>query len=63
VSIVLGTLWLLQFIAYTIADLVSDDFSGSIFITDLIAVAAGLAVIVGCVSGLRRNTAPELSTR
>jgi uncharacterized membrane protein len=63
VSLVLGALWLLQFVAYTIADLVSDDFSGSIFIIDLIAVVAGLAVIAGCVSGLRRrNAAAEPST-
>jgi hypothetical protein len=52
VSLVLGALWLLQFAAYTIADLVGDDFSLAIFVVDLVAVAAGIAVVVGAIRAL-----------
>ena len=60
VSLVLGVLWLLQFVAYTIADVVGDDFDAAIFITDLVAVAAGVAIVVGSLRGVRarREDAP-----
>jgi hypothetical protein len=60
-SLVLGGLLLLMFGAYTVADLVSDDFSWSIFVTDSIGVAAGLAIVVGYINGLRRRAAAPAS--
>ena len=56
VSLALGVLWLLQFVAYTIADVVGDDFEVGIFVTDLIAVAAGVAIIWGSWRALRGRT-------
>lgn len=55
VSLVLGVLWLLQFIAYTIADVGGDEFEVEIFVTDVIAVAAGAAIVWGSWRGLRTH--------
>jgi hypothetical protein len=46
-SLALGVLWTLQFIAYVVAGVIGDDFEAEIFITDVIAVAGGVAIAVG----------------
>jgi hypothetical protein len=40
-------LWTLQFIAYAVAGAIGDEFEAEIFITDVIAVAGGVAITVG----------------
>ena len=55
VSLVLGILWLLQFVAYAIADLVDDDFDVALFVVDLLAVAGGLAIVAGSGRALREQ--------
>jgi hypothetical protein len=62
-SLVLGALWLVQFTAYTIADIVADDVQIEFFVTDVIAVVAGLAIVSGAVLALRaRRVAAPTST-
>ena len=53
-SLVLGILWLLQFVAYAVADLVDEDFDVALFLVDLVAVAGGVAIVSGAVAALRR---------
>ena len=51
-SLVLGLLWLLQFAAYTVADVMDDDASIGIFITDVIAVMGGMLLVGGAIQAL-----------
>ncbi len=57
VTLVLGALWLLQFAAYTVADVTDDEFEAAIFLTDVIAVVAGIAIVWGAIRGLREREA------
>jgi hypothetical protein len=54
-SLVLGVLWLLQFAAYAIADLVDDEFDVALFLVDLVAVAGGIAIVAGAIHALRER--------
>ena len=59
-SLVLGLLWLLQFVAYTVADAMDDDASVGIFVTDVVAVIGGVILVVGAIQALvqrRRRSA------
>jgi hypothetical protein len=60
-SLVLGILWLLQFAAYAIADLVDEDFDVALFIVDLAAVAAGIAIVAGAIAALRERRRADLA--
>jgi hypothetical protein len=51
-SLALGVLWTLQFIAYAVAGAIGDEFEAEIFITDVIAVAGGVAITVGASQAL-----------
>lgn len=54
-SLVLGLLWLVQFAAYTVADVRSDEAETAIFVTDVIAVVGGVLLVAGAVQALRRK--------
>lgn len=59
-SLVLGLLWLLQFVAYTVADTMDDDASVGIFVADVVAVFGGMILVVGAIQALvqrRRRSA------
>jgi hypothetical protein len=58
---VLGILWLLQFAAYAVADLVDEDFDVALFAVDLVAVAAGIAIVAGAIAALRERRRPGLA--
>jgi hypothetical protein len=51
-SLVLGLLWVVQFAAYTVADLMDDDAGTEIFVTDVIAVIGGLLLVGGAIQAL-----------
>jgi hypothetical protein len=54
-ALALGVLWTLQFIAYVVAGGVSDEFEAEVFITDVIAVVGGVAILLGASQALIRR--------
>ncbi len=62
-SLILGLVWTLQFAAYAVAGGIDDPFEPAIFATDLVAVVAGVLIVVGAVRGLsERRGASEART-
>ena len=51
-TLVLGVLWLVQFVAYTVADMMDDDADAAIFVTDVVAVIGGVLLVVGAIQAL-----------
>ena len=54
-SLALGALWMLQFAAYTVADILGDEVEAEILATDVIAVVAGALIVSGASRGLLRR--------
>ena len=54
-TLVLGLLWLVQFVAYTVADALDDDADAAIFVADVVAVIGGLLLVGGAIQALGRR--------
>lgn len=60
-SLVFGVLWLLQFAAYTVVNAVDDDVEAGVFVADVVAVVAGVLIVVGAIQALRGRRRQEIT--